>query len=582
MIQAIRSPGFFSFGVFELDLRAGELRKRGRRVRLQEQSFQVLIMLLERANQVVTREEIRQKLWPTDTFVDFDHGINKAINKLREALSDSPRNPIFVETIARRGYRFVAPVSEVIRAARSSGRIMLAVLPLEDSSGGSGEEYFAEGLTEEMITQLGRLHARGLGVIARTSSMRYKQSGSDIVQIGNELDVDYVLQGSVRRARDRIRITLQLVQVSNQTHLWAESYERGLADVFAIQHEVAESVARSLALELLPASERGLGGASITNPAAVEAYLRGRYHWHRLSEDGLRKSVAYFQLAIEKDPQFALAYSALAEVHILVAFIGLLPASEVIPLARQATSKALAIDEDLSEAHATLASISKNYDWDWAAAEREYKHSIEHNPNNALAHWGYADLLSALGRAGEAMDQLHRAKELDPFSLVISVQICWTLYMAGDYARSKEQSLKTIELAAEFAAAHHNLGLALEQLDKPQEAILSFEMARDRSEGNSIGIAGLGHAYALGDRRDKAIEILESLNQTSALRYVSPYAFAITYAGLGDKDLAIAWLEKAFAAHDIWLVWLNRDPRFAFLRSDPRFQKLLAGMNFPE
>jgi TolB-like protein/Flp pilus assembly protein TadD len=458
---------------------------------------------------------------------------------------------------------------------------MLAVLPFKELSGDAEQEYFAEGLTEEMITQLGRLHPRGLGVIARTSAMRYRQAAKGISEIGTELGVDYLLQGTVRRAADRIRITAQLVQVSDGTQIWAESYERGLADVFAIQRNVAESVARSLALELFPTTDRTLGSAALTDPAALEAYLRGRYHWHRLSEDGLQKSVAYFQLAIEKDPKFALAFSALAEVQILVAFIGLLPSSDVIPQARQATLQALAINEDLAEAHASLASINKNFDWDWVSAEKEYRRSIELNPNNANARWGYADLLSALGRADEAMDEIQRAKELDPFSLVVNVQISWTLYMAREYARSKEQSLKTIEMEPEFAAAHYSLGLALEQSGKTHEAILAFEKARDGSAGNSIGIAGLGHAYSRGGRREDARAILEDLNRSSAVRYISPYAFAIVHAGLDENDLAMGSLEKAFELHDVWLVWLKRDPRFESLHLDPRFMSLIAKMNFP-
>jgi TolB-like protein/Flp pilus assembly protein TadD len=581
MPETNRPARSFCFGVFEVDSRACEIRKRGKKLRIQHQPFQVLLELLSHPNQVVTREEFQKRLWAADTFVDFDHGLNKAINKIRQTLGDSPRNPCFVETVARRGYRFIAPVREVVRAAHPSGKVMLAVLPFKDLSGDAEQEYFAEGLTEEMITQLGRLHPRGLGVIARTSAMRYKQAGKNIGEIGTELGVDYLLQGSVRRAADRLRITAQLVQVSDGTQIWAESYERGFADIFAIQRSVAESVARSLALELFPTTERALGSASTTDPAALEAYLRGRYHWHRLSEDGMQKSVAYFQLAIQKDPNFALAYSALAEVQILVAFTGMLPSNDVIPQARQATLRALAINEELAEAHASLASINKNFDWNWPVAEQEYKRSIDLNPNNAMARWGYADLLSALGRAEEAMDQIQRAKELDPFSLVVNVQISWTLYMAREYARSKEQSLKTIEMEPEFAAAHYSLGLALEQTGKHREAILAFEKARDRSEGNSIGIAGLGHSYALGGRQRDAREILEGLTRASTVRYISPYAFAIVHAGLGEDALAMEWLEKSFALHDVWLVWLKRDPRFESLHADARFQSLLARMNFP-
>jgi len=565
-----------------VDLRAGELRKGGFKIRLQEQPFQVLVSLLENPNEVVTREELRQKLWPADTFVDFDHGLNKTVSRIREALGDSAHNPRFVETVARRGYRFVAPSKNIGWPSLPSGKIMLAVLPFENLSNDPEQEYFADGLTEEMITQLGGLHPARLGVIARTSAMRYKHTGEDIAQIGKQLSVDYVLEGSVRRVAKRVRIATQLIQVSDRTHLWAESYEREDAEFFVIQREVSESVARSLALELLPINDRATEGMTTADPTAYEAYLQGRHYWHQLSEEGFRKSITLLQLAIQKDPNFARAYSALAEIYTLFGFMGLLPSHEVIPLARKATLTALKINDELADAHASLAGIQKNYDWNWLSAEQEYSRSLELNPNNASARWGYADLLSALGRVPEAMDEIHKAKELDPFSLVISVQVAWTLYMAGDFARSKEQSLKTLEMEPEFAAAHHSLGLASEQMANYEGAITSFENARHRSDNNSICLAGLGHAYAGAGRRNDAVQVLEDLKKSSARKYIPPYAFAILYTGLGDKDMGIEWLRKAFENRDIWLVWLKRDPRFGSLRSNPHVADLLSRMNFPD
>jgi TolB-like protein len=307
------------FGAFELDLRSGELRKKGVRIRLQEQPFEVLTVLLQRPGEVVTREELRSAIWPADTFVDFDNSLNTAINKLREALGDSADSPRFIETLPRRGYRFIAPVNGVKPVSASkqlaTGKIMLAVLPFDNLSGDREQEYFSDGLTEEMINQLGRLHPERLGVIARTSAMKYKHANKGIDQIGSELGVDYVLEGGVRRAGEHLRITAQLIQVTDQTHLWAESYERDLRDALALQSEVALAIASEINVKLTPQQRTRLANTRPLIPAAYEAYLKGRFYWNKRTADGVKKGIEHFEKAIEKDPSCPLAYVGLADSY---------------------------------------------------------------------------------------------------------------------------------------------------------------------------------------------------------------------------------------------------------------------------
>jgi len=572
------------FGVFELDSQARELRKRGLRLKLEEKPLQVLELLLERPGEIVARKQLQEKLWP-NTFVNFDYSLNTAVNKLRQALGDSAESPRFVETVSRRGYRFIASVAaaaSVTPAPLQSqpGVTSIAILPFQNSSGESEMEYLSDGITEAIIHSLSRMP--GVRVIAWNTVLRHKGREVDPQTTGRDLRVQVVLVGKISQRGDALTMSAELVDVDTGWRLWGEQYNRQPSDIFGLQEEIAREISEKLRLRLVGNDMKRLAKRYTENLEAYSDYLKGRYHWHKLSEDGFRKSVAYFQEAIGKDPNFALAYSALADAYILFAFASLLPPQEVIPLAQHAALKALAIDEELAEAHASLASIRKAYDWDWFAAEREYKRCLELNPNNALGHREHADFLSALGRTGDAMDEIHRAQELDPLSLVVRAEVAWILYMAKDYARSIEQSLKTLEMEPEFPSAHYTLGLALEQMGRYEEAITAFGKARDLSEANSLTLACLGHAYALAGRRDGAITILEELKKPSEQRYISPYSLAIVYTGLGEKDLGIEWLGKALEAHDVWLVWLKRDPRLDPLRSDPRFPDLLRRMNFPD
>jgi len=572
------------FGVFELDLQARELRKRGLRLRLEEKPLRILELLLERPGELVTRNLLREKLWP-DTFVNFDYSLNTAVNKLRQALGDSANSPRFVETMARRGYRFIGSVEAPGSPAPAlppihPGVSSIAALPFRNASGEPEMDYLSDGVTEAIIRSLSRMP--DLRVMAWNTVLRYKGKEFDPRSIGQDLRVQALLVGKILQHGDDLMMSAELVDANTGWRLWGEEYKRQRNDILQLQEEIVREISEKLRSRLAEEEKKRLAKRYTSNLDAYSDYLKGRYHWHQLHGDGLKKSVLYFQQAIEKDPSFALAYSALADAYILFAFVGVLPPKEAIPLARRAALSALAIDNELAEAHAALASIRKSYDWDWVAAELEYKLCLQLNPSNAIAHRGYADFLSALGRVNEAMAEIRQAQELDPLSIVISVELAWGLYMARDYPRSMEESLKTLRMEPEFPAAYHSLGLALEQMGKYDEAIEAFEKARDRSGAHPSTLAGLGHAYALQGRRDGAKKILQQLNEASSKTYISPCWLAIVHAGLEEKDGAMEQLEQAFEAHDVWLVWLKAEPRFDVLRSDARFQDLQRRVRFPD
>lgn len=461
------------------------------------------------------------------------------------------------------------------------GKVMLAVLPFENLSGDPEQEYFSDGLTEEMIAQLGRLQPQRLGVIARTSAMQYKKTDKRVDQIGRELGVDYILEGSVRRAGHRVRITAQLIQVSDQTHLWAENYERDVADVLALQSEVAGRIADSLAVELLPAQQARLASVRPINPEAHEAYLRGRYYWNKGTEEGLKKAIGYFNQAIEKDPAYAPAYAGLAESYALFGDFEILPPKEAYPRAEAAATKALELDDTLAEAHTALGLVRLEYDRDWAAAEREFKRAIELNPSYPTAHQFYSWYLGAVLRPDECIAEGRRALELDPLSVFRNADLGITLYLVGQYDRAIEQSQKALELDPNLDYAHWTLGLAYVQKAMYEEAIAHLEKAVTFSGDSPRYVASLGYAYAVAGRRREARKVLDKLKDLSKQRYVSPYFIATVYAGLGDTEKALEWLEKAYQDHSGWLAYVQWQPEFAPLRSDPRFRDLLRRMNFP-
>jgi TolB-like protein/DNA-binding winged helix-turn-helix (wHTH) protein/Flp pilus assembly protein TadD len=659
MEPSMTIPKVIRFAVFEADVRAGELRKQGLRIKLQDKPFQVLTLLLERPGEVVTRDELRERLWPGDTFVDFDHGINIAINKLREALGDSAESPRFIETLARRGYRFVgaaetvspansrtpAPVgpdppmpAEVPSDAPSLSpdqlppeveelhpagpafarysrartiallcfllvvagyvgwrlhtprvkpapeRAMLAVLPFENLSGNPEQDYFSDGLTEEMITQLGRLNPDRLGVIARTTMMQYRGTHKSTSEIGRELGVDYILEGSVRRYNGRVRITAQLIRVSDQTHVWADSYEHSLSDVLALQSEAAGAIAGGIQVQLTPAERKRLSNAPTVNPLAYEDYLKGRYYWNKRTEEGFQEAIAQFSKAIAEDANYAPPYAGLADTYSLLGSVpaNALPPHVAMSKARTAAAKALTLDESLAEAHVSLGYVKMAYDWDFPAAEAEFKRAIELNPAYPTAHQWYAFYLTAMDRPDEAHSENMIAKQLDPLSLSVNSQVVWSDYLARRYDDAIAQSRQLIELEPNLYTSYLYLGLAYEGKKLYPQAIEEFKKADALSSGSPIILGALGHTYAVSGERAKALDLLRQLETVSKRRYVPGLYPAAVYSGLGDKDNAIRWLTKAVEDRSDYCLFLPLEPEAENLRNDPRFQQLVRRIGLPQ
>ncbi len=467
------------------------------------------------------------------------------------------------------------------KAAPPAGKIMMAVLPFENLSGDPEQDYFSDGLTEEMISRLGNMQPERLGVIARTSSMRYKGAEKPLDEIGRELGVSYLIEGSVRRAGGQVRITAQLIQVSDQTHLWAENYERPVSDVFAVQTEVADKVAASLAVKLLAGRQRALARPATTDPEAHEAYLRGRFHWEKRTKEGLEKAVEYFKQAIALDPGYALAHAGLADSYAVMPWFAYVQPREAYPLARAAALKALELDDTLAEAHASLGYI-QHQDWNWAEAAREYQRALDLKPGYAVAHYWYGGYLMDIGRFDEAIAECLRAQELDPFSLIINRGLGSAFYFARKYEEAVKQLQKGLDLDPGFAPARAQLGLTYTLLGDHQRAIAEG-LAAARLSGNDPGrLAALGRIYAAAGRRKEAESVLDELDRLSKTAYVSDFNVAIVYVVLGNKERALGLLETAFEARDPEMVRLRRDPFLDTLREERRFQDLMRRMNFPQ
>jgi TolB-like protein/DNA-binding winged helix-turn-helix (wHTH) protein/Tfp pilus assembly protein PilF len=633
--------GRLRFGVFELDPRAGELRKHGLRVRLQEQPFQVLAMLLDHPGEVVTREELQKKLWPADTFVDFDHGLNKAINKIREALGDSAESPRFVETVSRRGYRFLAevkladptplinpglatpppptetgdrpPVASKLSKPKpllpsSAWRIVsvfalllliasvaiwkfhfsnrpapvirsLAVLPLESLSNDASQDYFADGMTDELIADLGQISA--LRVISRTSAMVYKHARKPLPQIAHELNVDAVVEGTVLRSGDRVRITAQLIEASSDKHLWSQSYEGELRDTLALQSQVARAIAEQIRISINPQEQAALKNVKVVNPQAYESYLRGRFFWNKRTADGLNVALAYFNQAIDEDPNYAQAYSGLADTYALLGDwqYAVMTPKQALPKAKAAAIKALELDTALGEAHNSLAFCLDGFDWDFDAAGKEFRRALELNPGYATAHHWYAWHLILLGRYDEAIAEMKKAENLDPLSLIINADLAELLVLAHLPDESIEQSRKTIEMDSNFALAHNQLAQAYLQKHLNDEAVAELQKALQLSGSSPTVMANLARAYGASGKRSEAIGLLNDLKKRSNSTYSHGSEIAVIYAALGDSDQAMSWLEKGYQERFNPGVLLR--PGFDPLRSDPRFQALVRRIGLP-
>jgi len=559
------TPGrLYHFGRFRLDADAHLLFRGESRIPLTPKAVDVLLTLVENRGTAVAREELFLKVW-SDAAVE-DGTLSSHISLLRKTLG-AP----FIETISKRGYRFVGAVEE----RQADSRILLAVLPFENLSGGKKDDAFTDGLTEEMITQLGRLNPTRLGVIARTSAMTYKSTDKTIDRIGRELGVSYVLEGSARRAGNRVRIAAQLIKVSDQTHLWAESYEGSLEDILTLQSSVSREVAKQIQVRLL----RSETPRQVV-PAAYEAYLKGRYLWNHRTERNLRSSIRSFEEAIRSDPAYAPPYAGIADSYLTLMDYGYLPLSEAIPKARPMVRRALELDEHLTEAHVSLGHAAF-HEFDWRTAERELLRGIELNPSYSIARHYYANYLAAMCRLEEALAEAEEARRLDPVSPAAHSNLASILWFAGLYERSIEQVHETLELNPGYSREYEDLGRCHEQMGALDRAIEAFEKAASAEKHAFGALASLAHAYALAGREDEATKILRRLQRAAKTEFVSAYNFVLVYVGLGKKDETFEWLDKAYDERSGALPFLSVNPRFNSLRRDPRFEKLLARVGLP-
>jgi TolB-like protein/DNA-binding winged helix-turn-helix (wHTH) protein len=626
MQPKISEDAIIRFHEFELALKSGELRKNGSIVRLQPQPFKVLAFLASHSGQTVTRQELQQTVWEEETFVDFEHGLNFCIREIRAALGDSASSPRFIETLPRRGYRFIAAVktdnglpslganaaageiaettgdapaaskisrplvvlSGVValalalafffvwrsqRPVPAKGKVMLAVLPFENLSGDGGQDYFSDGLTEEMIARLGGLQPQRLGVIARTSVMTYKGANKDIRRIGRELGVDFVVEGSVRREEGKVRITAQLIRVSDQTHLWSESYDRDSGGALVVQTDVAAQIAAALAIELL--GDKKQNASDSTDAEAVDAYLRGRYLWNKGDRENVKRSAEYFRRAIERDANYAAAYAGLADAYRLLGMYYVMLPSEAYPKAQEAALRAIALDATNAEAYISLGTIKFRYEWNWGEAEKDFLRAIEINPSLGLAHHDYGWFLVAMGRFNEGLEQMKLAQRLDPLSPLANSDVGWVFLMARRYDEAIEQMRRTLEIEPRFGSALSCLALTYQLTGEHQKAL---EILLEE-----IGEAGAG--IETGDPRQavKTIQRLRIERRLSAARQARwpSYEMAKLYAVADEGDSAFEWLEKAFAERSPLLVTAGVDPALDALRADPRFEKLLRRIGLP-
>lgn len=639
--ESVTTPEPIRFGDgLELDVRLYQLRRSGRLVKLERIPMELLLLLVEQRGQLVTREQIIEKVWGKDVFLDTDNSINAAIRKIRQALKDDPEQPRFVQTVTGRGYRFIAPVlgagvgsapEETIplspRAAEnalgpkidvsreatrhgwssplrlsllaafalfffalgvylprsrsrtnaqpSGGRVMLAVLPFENLTGDVGQDYLSEGMTEEMITQLGNLDPPHLGVIARTSVMHYQHSREPLAQIGHELGIQYVLEGSFRRDAGNVRITAQLIQMKDQSHVWARHYDRELKGLLTVQGEIAHEIADEIQLTLgdphrFNAAHRTVSPSNASYEA-YDLYLKGLYFWNKRTFEGFQQAAEYFQQAIAKDPNYARAYAGLADTFGLISVWQWGSPTELMPKARNAAVKALELDENLAEAHTSLALIAENYDYDWPTAEKEFRRAIQIDPGYATAHQWYAEYLSWQGRFDEALAESERARQLDPLSLIIATDHAVILYYSRQYERAIAQFRSVLDMDPHFNRATMIIPAYVEE-GRFAEAL--DEIKRGLPPDDSPWTCST-KAYVYGRWGQTAQAERALANLRRMIRDPDSQYFALPYVATGRRDQAIAVLQKAYAGRSNFVVNVKVEPAFDSLRPDPRFQELL-------
>lgn len=575
------------FARFEFDRTTRELYCDGRRVQLQDQPSQVLGALMDRPGEIVTRDDLRDRIWKSDTFVDFEHGLNTAVKKVRRALGDSAEHPSFIETLPRRGYRFIGAMDARGADKADEGVPRVAVLPFSNLSDEGSQDYFTDGLTEEMIAQLGQRCRGRLGVIARWSSMVFKGSRQRSREIGEALRVHYLLEGSVRREGDRVRVTASLIETAGETHLWSETYERHLTDCLQVQSDLAARIAESLTLELVPEDAAPRIRSVATSVSAYQEYLKGRYHWNHWStrgvdslgvrpdDEGVEQALSSFNEALRIDPHFAPAYASLARMHITRAMYYRDHPRRALETARVAAKRALELEPELFEGHLALAEVRRMLEWDWRGAETAYAQAIALNPSQENAHRSYGALLVALSRPAEAIRESERACELDPLCLVVATNAAWVRFMAGDYEAALERCRRTSELDPQYLPARRMMGAVFLQAGKIHDAIDVLEAAHAEVRDDPILASTFACAKAASGDRAGASAMLESIHRLDRKRYLPPYHLALVHVGLGDADRAFVALEQAAVDADPAFAFLAVDPRLAPLRSDARYARLL-------
>ena len=465
------------------------------------------------------------------------------------------------------------------KQALPAGR-SIAVLPLKPlGAGEQTENYLGVGLADALITRLGGLSQ--IRVRPTSSVLRFDHPKQDSLAAARSLGVDAVLEGSYQREGGRVRVTLQLVSARDGAQVWSDTFDDDFTHIFEMEDSISKEVARALAANLSEAEERLLARRPTENVEAYQLYLKGRYFWTKRTEEGLKKGIAYFQQAIEEQPDFALAYSGLADSYLVLCGLNLLPPRDAFPRVKAAAQRSLELDETRPEAHASLADAKFYFDWDWAGAEREYRRAIELNPGYATGHQWYSEFLVAMGRHEEAVAEARRAYELDPLSLPVNLNVGWVFYRARQQDRAIEQFRKTLELDQNFSPAHFFLGHAYEQKGMYEEALAEFQKAISLSGRNPRLLSVLGHGYAVSGRTQEAMKVYDELGEMEKKSYVPSYHFALIHAGLGNKDRAFEWLERAYEERSVYLVFLNADPRLDGLRPDPRFADLLRRVGLP-
>jgi TolB-like protein/DNA-binding winged helix-turn-helix (wHTH) protein/Tfp pilus assembly protein PilF len=620
------------FADFSLDLQTAELRRNGTKTVLQDQPFQLLTTLLESPGELVTREELIKKLWPNGTFVDFDQSLNKAVGRLREVLGDSAEQPRFIETLPRRGYRFIGPVTEtrpippsrpthvpnVLHSPTQSGQgkhllswywwvvvaigvvclglylwlytaknvssiQSVAVLPLENLSGDPSQEYLSDGITDEITTALARLS--GPKVISRTSTMQYKGTHKSVPEIARELNVGAVVEGSLQRSGDQVRVRVQLIRGATDQHLWADEYDRNVSDVFGLESHIARDIAQHIQLQVSGKPRQELARIHPINPQAFQDYLQGRHYWALRNKDGVLKAIEYFERAIQQDPNDARSYAGLAHCYLVLPFLTDLSSSDAFDKAKDATGKALMLDASVPEAHLANAQILLYHDWNFPAAEKEFRQTLDLNPNYSTAHQWYAELLSLLGRHQEAIREENTALTLDPLSTIIHHELAGMLRDAGRYDEAIDVYRKTLKLNPQFYTAYWEMSWALRRQGNILESIHALQagaegIVQEYNLNPAVipAINGLETAYSTGGRPGYFRQSLK----VHAYNPRPSFYLARDHAQLGDLDAAIAELTRSYQKHDVEALWMFTDPELDPLRSDPRFQRLISAIGFPQ